>query len=172
MTPRRSSGSSWHVARNTTGPCHGAACSVTGPATLRRRQPRLHRLDRSEPVAARDGHLLPLPSWSPLLRRIRIRSPSGTSTRSSTCSAHGSERRNAPAKPSASSARSRLPISVSGRAPACWLERPRSPAPCPAWRRRWCGGCRAARPSHPRCWSAAPRRALAKPGRAGSGRAM
>jgi hypothetical protein len=57
----------------------------------------------------------PCPSWSVLLWRMSTRSPSGTSLRSVTSRAHSSLRRNAPAKPSASSARSRLPISVAGQ---------------------------------------------------------
>jgi hypothetical protein len=62
----------------------------------------------------------PCPSQSPLLRRIRTRSSSGVSTRSATSSAHSSERWNAPAKPEASSARSRLPIMLAGHKASMW----------------------------------------------------
>jgi hypothetical protein len=52
----------------------------------------------------------PLASWSVLLRRMVARTPSSQNSRSSTFSATTSDFRNAPAKPSMSSARSRRPF--------------------------------------------------------------
>ena len=67
------------------------------------------------PHPAQDATSCPAPSWSVLLWRIMTRKPSGDGLRSSTCRATSSLRRKAPAKPSASSARSRLPVRVSGQ---------------------------------------------------------
>ena len=56
----------------------------------------------------------PCPSWSVFECRICTRSPSGSNAKSVMSSATSSDRRNAPAKPSVSNARSRVPRSVSG----------------------------------------------------------
>ena len=52
----------------------------------------------------------PMPSWSVLLLRIVTRSPPSQNCKSSTLSATNSERLNAPANPSSSRARSRVPF--------------------------------------------------------------
>jgi hypothetical protein len=71
--------------------------------------------DGPQLASPRDGDFLPLPFLVDLAAPIVMRNPSGASAKSSTRSATSSERRNAPAKPSASNARSRLPFNVSGQ---------------------------------------------------------
>ena len=61
----------------------------------------------SQPAPSGMAMVAPAPSWSVLLRRTVTRSPSLTHSTLASLSASSSERRNAPAMPKASSARSR-----------------------------------------------------------------
>jgi hypothetical protein len=87
-----------------------------GPsADLGRRQPRLHRFDRTEPVASGNRDLLPLPFLVALAAPDQDPQPVRDLGQVRDVErAQRSERRNAPAKPRQSSARSLLPIMVSG----------------------------------------------------------
>jgi hypothetical protein len=80
-----------------------------------RLEPRHHGIDRLEPRACQDGDDLALAFLVGLGAADRDPQPGLVGSRSATVSAASSERRNAPAKPSSRSARSRVPLSVSGQ---------------------------------------------------------